>query len=129
MASFAADPTGVNSELSKRGELLRSLDRAEVLRDTVAQLRKDLALAEDELPQPPVGDAAFEALREQVLVLLDGWQRAGSASLARAINRVDLAEHQVNEATAHGGLHELAGRMVLRCLQKVLSRHRYAGRF
>jgi hypothetical protein len=123
------DPTGVNSELSKGEGLVRSLDRADVLRETVAQLRKDLACDEEALRQPPVGDAAFEALREQLLVLLEAWQRSQPASLSRAINRVDLNERQVNEATARGGLHELAGSMVVRCLQKVLSRHRFAGRF
>ena len=111
------------------GALVRSLDRAEVLRETEAQLRKDLALSPIELPEQAVGDEAFEALRAIVLSNLDQWQRTGSASLARAINRVDLTERMVKGATDRGGLHELAGLMVVRCLQKVLSRARYAGRF
>ena len=108
---------------------MRTLDRAEVLAETVAQLRKDLALSEDELPQPSVGEGAFESLRASVLHSLGLWQGSGSGSFARAINRVDLTERMVSAAMERGGLHELAGAMVVRCLQKVLSRHRFAGRF
>lgn len=108
---------------------MRSLDRAEVLAETVAQLRKDLGLSVEELQGPAVGEGAFESLRSTVLVALVSWQRSGSASFARAINRVDLTERMVSGAMERGGLHELAGSMVIRCLQKVLSRHRYAGRF
>lgn len=117
-----------NEELSRSGDALRRrLDEQEVLLFTVQQLRKDLD--EPELALPSVGHEAFERLRAEVKARLDLWQRAGSASMARAINRVDLTETQVNGALEAGGLHELAGAMVLRCLQKVLLRERYAGRF
>lgn len=121
----------MNNELSKAGNeaIVRALDRAEVLVECVAQLRKDLGLAPEELPGPDVGEGAFEALRTSVLQSLDVWSRTNSPSLSRAINRVDLTERMVNTAMDHGGLAELARLIVVRCLQKVLSRHRYAGRY
>ncbi len=109
--------------------LRRWLDRQEVLSSTVSQLRKDLSLSVDELVEPPSDEGAFEALRAQVLAALDRWQGADSASLSRAINRIDLTEGQVNAAMGRGGFQELAGAMVLRALQKVLTRLRFAGRY
>lgn len=111
----------MEQELSTTGgELRRRLDDALILRSTVAQLRKDLDLPA--LIEPEVGAGAFEALRGGVLEALEGWAAGQGASLSRAINRVDLTERQVNAATGRGGLSELAGMMVLRCLQKVLLR-------
>lgn len=116
-----------NEELSRTDQQLRKrLDEADVLFQVGQQLRKDLD--EPDLVLPPVGDEAFERLRTEVKARLELWQRSGSASLARAINRVDLTEAQVNKALEMGGLHQLAGAMVFRCLQKVLLRERYAGR-
>ncbi|MBL7956881.1 MAG: hypothetical protein JNM49_02880 [Flavobacteriales bacterium] len=109
--------------------LRRWLDRQEVLSSTVSQLRKDLSLSAAELVEPPGDEGAFEALRAQVLAALDRWQGADSASLSRAINRIDLTEGQVNAAMGRGGFQELAGAMVLRALQKVLTRLRFAGRY
>lgn len=109
------------------GELRRYLDRADVLRATVEQLRKDLALGPAEFASPEVGDAAFEQLRAGVLGYLEAWQVRLPAALARAVNRVDLTERMVDEALARGGLPELAGLMVQRCLLKVLLRKRFAG--
>ncbi|MFZ1686244.1 MAG: hypothetical protein WAU70_02410 [Flavobacteriales bacterium] len=115
-----------NEDVSRTGEGLRKrLDEAEVLFGTVAQLRKDLG--DVEIGLPPVGDGAFEALRTGVKGCLEDWQRTGSVQLSRAINRVDLTERMVDDAMTRGGLHELAGTMVLRCLQKVLLRKRFAG--
>lgn len=117
-----------NEELSRSGDALRKrLDEQEVLLFTVQQLRKDLD--EPDLALPRVGNEAFEQLRAEVKARLELWQRSGSTSMARAINRVDLTEAQVNRSLEAGGLHELAGAMVLRSLQKVLLRERYAGRF
>ncbi|MBK6542509.1 MAG: hypothetical protein IPG10_14745 [Flavobacteriales bacterium] len=110
------------------GEVRRYLDRAEILRDTVEQLRKDLALSPDEFASPEVGDAAFEQLRAGVLGHLEAWQVRLPAAFARAVNRVDLTERMVDEAMARGGLSELAGVMVQRCLLKVLLRKRFAGK-
>jgi len=108
-------------------ELRKYLDRAEVLHVTVEQLRKDLALSPDELASPEVGDAAFEQLRSGVLGHLEAWQVGLPAAFSRAINRVDLTELMVAEAIARGGLSELAGLMVQRCLLKVLLRIRFSG--
>jgi hypothetical protein len=120
----------VNNHLSKREEegLIRGLDRAEVLAATVAQLRKDLAVGADDLQEPPVGTEAFERLRTEVLALLERWERAEPLALSRAVNRVDLTERTVDRAMDLGGLHQLAGFMVLRCLQKVLLRKHFASR-
>lgn len=107
------------------GGLLRRLDEAVVLCETVAQLRKDLR--EDALGAPEVGDGAFEQLRAQVLKVIGERDREGAHAFGLVVNRVDLTEHQVVAAMADGGLHGLAGAIVLRCLQKVLSRKRYAG--
>ena len=117
----------MDGELSTTGEGLRRwLDEAAVLRDTVAQLRKDLDLPE--LAGPTPGDAAFEELRADVLKAIEGWAAGNSAALSRAINRVDLTERMVNDATGRGGLSDLAGVMVLRCLQKVLLRMHFTRR-
>jgi hypothetical protein len=121
----------VNNELSKPESegLQRFLDRAEVLASTVAQLRKDLALTDDELPEPPVGDQAFEMLRTKVLPHLEALQRQSVIALQTAMYRVDIPEAHLRRTMASGGLHALAGECVLRALQKVLTRLRFAGRF
>lgn len=117
----------MSEELSTTASGLRKrLDEAEVLLAVVLQLRKDLN--EEDIPLPKVGEQAFEELRAAVLALLDGWQRTGSSALSRAINRVDLTEAMVERALELGGPKELAGFIVLRILQKVLIRERFAGR-
>ena len=108
------------------GALRKRLDEAVVLQATVAQLAKDLDVAD--LRTPPTGQEAFEAVRAQVLTALERMQAGSGSGLSRAVNRVDLTESQVNDALGRGGLVELAGQMVLRCLQKVLIREHYAGR-
>jgi hypothetical protein len=105
--------------------LRKRLDEAVVLSETVFQLRKDLS--EDDVAIPEVGERAFEELRQQVLAILAAKQRTGSGAFGRAINRVDLTEAATNRAMAAGGLPELASQVVLRCLQKVLTRKRFAG--
>lgn len=122
----------MNGELSKKdaGEdgasgLRKRLDEAAVLLETVQQLRKDLR--EEEMTIPHVGPNAFEELRTQVLRILGERERQGAHAFGLVVNRVDLTEQALKEALAAGGLHELAGRIILRCLQKVLSRKRFAG--
>jgi hypothetical protein len=117
----------MHGELSKSGSegLRKRLDEAVVLHETVLQLRKDLN--EEDIPLPKTDDQAFEGLRASVLGHMGAWERSEPSRFSRAINRVDLTERQVNDAMAQGGLPELAGRMVLRCLQKVLIRKRFAG--
>ncbi len=111
----------MDGELSTTGqELSRRLDEAAILRGTVSQLQKDLDLPD--LAGPKVGNEAFERLRTEVLRVLEDWASRNGPALSRAINRVDLTERQVDDAIGRGGLPELAGVMVLRCLQKVLLR-------
>ena len=131
MPTFGASAHTVNNDLSKPGNegVQRFLDRAEVLASTVAQLRKDLALSEMELPQPPLGEEAFETLRSGVLPRLEELQRQSTTALQTAMYRVDIPEGHLRRTMALGGLHALAGECVLRALQKVLTRLRYAGRF
>lgn len=105
--------------------LQRRLDEAVVLLETVAQLRKDLRA--ETLTLPAVGEGAFEVLRGQVLDVLRERDREGAHAFGLVVNRVDLTERQMTAAMGAGGLHGLAGAIVLRCLQKVLSRKRYAG--
>lgn len=121
----------MNNDLSKPGEgaLSRYLDRAEVLASTVAQLRKDLALDDQALPLPPVGEEAFERLRGHVLQALQALQSRGGAALQAAMYRVDIPEGHLRRTMAQGGLHALAGECVIRALQKVLTRMRFAGRY
>lgn len=120
----------MNNHLSKQEQegLIRGLDRAEVLAATVAQLRKDLGAGAEELPEPALGTETFEQLRSEVLQLLERWERVEPLALSRAVNRVDLTERMVDRAMDLGGLHQLAGSMVLRCLQKVLLRKHFASR-
>lgn len=121
----------MNGELSETGQgdgtagLRKRLDEAVVLMATVAQLRKDLR--SEDLKEPQVGAGAFEELRAQVLSLLAEREREGAHAFGLVVNRVDLTETQLRAALAAGGLHALAGAVVLRCLQKVLSRMRFAG--
>ena len=118
----------MNGELSKTDDgagLRKRLDEAVVLARTVEQLRKDLR--EDGLQLPVVGEGAFEELRAQVLAVVAEREREGAHAFGLVVNRVDLTEAQVQGAMAAEGLHGLAGAIVLRCLQKVLSRMRYAG--
>ncbi len=117
----------MSEELSiNAGGLRPRLYEAEVLLAVVLQLRKDLN--EEDIPLPMAGEQAFEELRAAVLARLELWQRSGSSALSRAINRVDLTEAMVEWALDHGGAQELAGFMVLRILQKVVIRERFAGR-
>ena len=106
------------------GGLLHGLDRAEVLAATVAQLRKDLNTPE--LVVPAVGEGAFEALRAQVLPVVEDRHRQGQHALGVVLYRVDLPEAHARRSMAAGGLPELAGQLVLRAWQKVLTRMRYA---
>ncbi len=103
----------------------RWLDKAEVLADTVAQLRKDLNAPD--LVVPEGGEGAFEALRAQVLPVVEERHRQGQHALGVVLYRVDLPEAHAKRSMAAGGLPELAGQLVLRCLQKVLTRKRFAG--
>lgn len=117
----------MNEDLSttEGGALRLRLDEASVLEGTVIQLRKDLNAEAIEIPE--VGAEAFERLRGQVEGLINAWSASNVPALSRAINRVDLTERMVSDAMERGGTRELAGDMVLRCLQKVLSRRRFAG--
>jgi hypothetical protein len=121
----------VDSELSISGGggIERHLDRVEVLRSTVEQLRKDLALDAEQLPLPALGDEAFELLREAVLPVLEALEVKGAHALQVAMYRVDIPEAHLRRTMSYGGLQALAGEVVLRALQKVLTRLRYAGRF
>ena len=121
----------MNNDLSKPGNegVQRFLDRAEVLASTVAQLRKDLSLSDAELPVPEVSEEAFEVLRAAVLPRLEELQRQSTTGLQTAMYRVDIPEAHLRRTMALGGLHALAGECVLRALQKVLTRLRFAGRF
>ena len=49
-------------------------------------------------------------------------------SLQQLLYRVDLPESHVQRTLEAGGRHSLVGEIVLRCLQKVLTRMRFAGR-
>lgn len=115
--------TGAGGESSNG--LRKRLDEAVVLQSTVAQLRKDLR--DETLALPEVGEGAFEELRTQVLAVIQERERDGAHAFGLVVNRVDLTEQQMLSAMAASGLHGLAGAVVLRCLQKVLSRIRYAG--
>jgi len=120
----------VNEDLSKAGggDIARYLDRAEVLRETIAQLTKDLAQPANGILAAE-GDAAFEELRVQVLPVLERLHDQGPYALQVAMYRVDIPEAHLRRTLAHGGLHALAGECVLRALQKVLTRLRFAGKF
>lgn len=108
------------------GSIRKRLDEAVILRATTDQLRKDLH--EPGLRLPKVGLTAFEALRTQVLKVLEERQAAGAHAFGLVLNRVDISERQFREAVRTNGLEQLAAMVVLRCLQKVLARERYAGR-
>jgi hypothetical protein len=118
--------TGLASGNSGLG---RFLDREEVLQATVAQLCKDLSLQPEELPVPAMDEDTFERLRKAVLPVLERLHGQGVHALQVAIYRVDIPEPHMRRTMAAGGLHALAGETVLRCLQKVLTRLRHAGRF
>ncbi len=105
------------------------LDRAEVLEATVRQLRKDLSLIETELPVPPAGEDSFERLRGMVRPVLEALNANGWHALHVAMYRVDIPEKHLRRTLEQGGMEALSGETVLRCLQKVLTRLRHAGRY
>ncbi len=109
--------------------LRRYLDRGEVLQATMDQLRKDLALQPADLVAPLDPLNAFEDLRAQVVPVLHRLSDQGEHLLKVAMYRVDIAEPHLRRAMAAGGMPVLAGEVVLRALQKVLTRMRFAGRF
>lgn len=111
------------------GGLQHHLDRAEILASTVDQLRRDLSLSEEGFAAPFAGDAAFEELRGQVILVLQGSAARGDHALNVLMYRVDISEPHMHRTMATGGFHALAGEVVLRALQKVLTRLRFAGRF
>ena len=121
----------MDKSLSKSGAdgVQRYLDRAEILLAVVDQLRKDLGLSEQEFGTPETGDAAFEALRSQVLPVLQSSSGRGDHALKVVMYRVDIPELHMRRTMTTGGLHALAGEVVVRALQKVLTRMRFAGRF
>jgi len=61
--------------------------------------------------------------------VLEQLDSKGEHALRVAIYRVDIPEPHFRRTMANDGLHGLAGEVVLRALQKVLTRLRYAGRF
>ena len=99
--------------------LVRLVD-AQVLRLVVEQLRKDLG--EPGLPAPPADQGAFEALRSAVLDVITRRSDESTHALGVVLYRVDLPERHAKAAMAHGGLPELSGKLVLRTLQKVITR-------
>lgn len=111
------------------GGLRRYLDRSEILTATVEQLRKDLSVGEDRISIPAMGEGTFELLRSQVIPIMEELQAAGAHALQVSMYRVDITENRMRWALDHGGIAALAGEAVLRCLQKVLTRMRHAGRF
>lgn len=121
----------MNNTLSKPtpDDLQRFLDRSEVLNATVEQLRKDLSMDPEQLPLPPVGEQAFESVRSAVLPRLEALYAQGPHPMQVAMYRVDIPEAHLRRTMASGGVHALAGECVLRALQKVLTRMRFAGRF
>ena len=112
----------MNEELSKEvpSNALTQLVNADVLHLVVEQLRKDLGEPDFVGPAPDPG--AFEALRADVLKVLTRRQGGGTHALGVVLYRVDVPERQANEAMDRGGLRELAGTLVLRVLQKVITR-------
>ena len=112
----------VHMELSRSGgdPLVRQLDKAQVLEATVQQLMKDLGSEAIIVPAP--GPEAFEALRGQVLPILETRHAESTHALQVVLYRVDLHERAARDAMDLGGVRELAGRVVLRCLQKVITR-------
>ncbi|MCB0792895.1 MAG: hypothetical protein H6594_12505 [Flavobacteriales bacterium] len=115
---------GPGNELAPKeaGLVLATQD---VLTATIAQLAKDLERSAERITGPAADPGAFEALRGEVLPLLEEHLEEGS--LDRVLYRVDVPERWTADALRTGGLHELAGRVVLRALQKVLTRRRFSG--
>lgn len=109
--------------------LQRFLDRAEVLQAVVDQLRKDLSLSEEELPRPELNEGTFDVLSATVLSVLQDLDARGAHALQVAMYRVDIPEAHLQRTLALGGLAALSKEVVLRALQKVLTRMRYAGRY
>ncbi len=121
----------MDNSLSASGAdgLQRYLDRAEVLQAVVEQLRKDLSISEEELPRPELNDRTFDLLSAMVLPVLLDLDARGAHALQVAMYRVDIPEAHLHRTMGRGGLAALSNEVVLRALQKVLTRMRYAGRY
>ncbi|MCB9178885.1 MAG: hypothetical protein H6590_05635 [Flavobacteriales bacterium] len=107
----------------------RSLERREVLLLTIAQLVKDLHLDEGAIRVPVDPAQAMEDLRDQVVPVLDRLDQQGRQVLRSALYRVDLPGSGVDRLLAAGDHGALAAMVVLRCLQKVLTRLRFKGAY
>jgi len=121
----------MHNDLSRtdHSSLAHYLDRAEVLEATVVQLSKDLSLSDDQLPIPELSEDAFESLRAIIQPRLEVLHGKGAHALQVAMYRVDIPEGHLQRTLSMGGIPLLAGECVLRALQKVLTRLRYAGRY
>lgn len=104
----------------RSGDLAPRLVEEGVLLAVVEQLRKDLAT--DRIGGVAADAGAFEALRGQVRAVLEARQAESMHALRVVLYRVDVPEQVARRAMAAGGVHELAARVVLRCLQKVITR-------
>lgn len=109
-----------HSAADRSGGLALRLVEEGVLLAVVEQLRKDLAT--DRVGGVTADAGAFEALRTQVRAALEARQAERLHALQVVLYRVDVPERVARKAMAAGGLHELAGCVVLRCLQKVITR-------
>ena len=121
----------MSTSLSKLDEqvMRRSLERREVLLLTIAQLSKDLNLDEGVIRVPEDPAQAIDDLRDQVVPELEGLAQQGGQVLRSALYRVDLPGTGVDGLLASGDHRSLSAMVVLRSLQKVLTRLRFKGEF
>ncbi|HNR56440.1 MAG TPA: hypothetical protein PKJ19_14830 [Flavobacteriales bacterium] len=105
----------------------RSLEKSDVLQLTIAQLIKDLNLEEGSIRIPPDPTQAMEDLRAQLVPELERIARQGGHVLRSVLYRVDLPGSGVDDLLATGDHDALSAMVVLRCLQKVLTRLRFKG--
>ena len=112
--------------MNENTDLEQQNPSAEMLRETVEQLTKDLGIAGfsftnqsfDNLPAVAMEIAAFFETLEQ----------SNPAALMRAVNRVDLSENQYRKVKSMPGnfCENLAKAAVLRAFQKVHMRKKFS---
>ena len=112
--------------MNENTELEQQNPSAEMLRETVMQLEKDLGIAGFCFTTKIFNTLPAVAL--EIAAFFDTLEQSNPAALMRAVNRVDLSENQYRKVKTMPGnfCENLAKAAVLRAFQKVHMRKKFS---
>ena len=98
-----------------------------ILRKTIIQLRKDLALSEEEFELTNTNQSLFEQLVNQVQRVIDDLLDSSFERFSQCMYRIDISEMQLEQCKTNNNYDSaLISEMVIkRCLQKVVIKEWY----